>query len=94
MSYFFDGVLLLYDVTYRDSFDNIHSWLGSIINILGENDQTKYCIFLIGNKKDLIGRDGNDRYVEEEEAIKLCEENNIIWGGEISAKTFTEIQLI
>ena len=88
-----DGILLLYDVTNRDSFDNIHSWLGSIINILGENDQTKYCIFLIGNKIDLIGRDGNDRYVEEEEAIKLCEENNIIWGGEISVKIFTEVQL-
>ena len=23
----------------------------------------------------------------------MCEENNIIWGGEISVKTFTEVQL-
>ena len=42
---------------------------------------------------DLIGVDGRERLVSEDEAKSKCEENKLIWGGECSVKTFTLDQL-
>ena len=52
---------------------------------------------LIGNKLDLINKKEKERQVTEEEAIKMCNQFNIIWGGEISVKEIeynTLIELI
>ena len=40
-----DGILIFYDVTNRESFDNVDSWLESIFESLDENERSKYCIF-------------------------------------------------
>ena len=81
-----DGILLLYDVTNRDSFKNVNIWLDSIKEVIGNHKDSKYLIILIGNKIDLIGVDGKERAVTEEEAKNMCTEKNLVWGGECSVK--------
>ena len=81
-----DGILLLYDVTNRDSFKNVENWIESINEMLGSHKDSKYVIFLIGNKIDLIGLEGKERMVTEEEAQNICKEKSLVWGGECSVK--------
>lgn len=88
-----DCILLIYDVTNQESFLNVKSWIESIHESIGNHENSKYVIVLIGNKIDLIGVDGKERCVEEDEAKRKCEEFKLEWGGECSAKTFTDIQL-
>ena len=88
-----DCILLIYDVTNQESFFNVKSWIESIHESIGNHENSKYVIVLIGNKIDLIGVDGKERCVDEEEAKKKCDEYKLEWGGECSAKTFTDIQL-
>ena len=88
-----DCILLIYDITNRDSYDNVKSWINSIHESIGNHENSKYIIVLIGNKVDLIGVDGKVRMVTEEEAKLKCEEFKIIWGGECSVKTYTDIDL-
>ena len=82
-----DGILLLYDITRKDTFKNVELWLDSINEALGSHKDSKYIIILIGNKKDLIGIDGFEREVNEEESKTICTEKGLIWGGEMSVKT-------
>ena len=85
------GLLLMYDITKRETFDNIENWLQNIKDSIGVEE--KYLIVLIGNKVDLANADPDSRTVTNEEAENLCKKNNIFWGGECSAKDFTEEQL-
>ena len=62
------GIIILYDITNKKSFTNIQNWIKLIKET---NDSIPYV--LAGNKCDLI----NKRAVEEEEAIKFSQENNI-----------------
>ena len=89
-----DGILLLYDVTNTESFKNVEIWIESIHESLGNHKDSKYVIFLIGNKIDLIGVDGKERMVTEEEAKNICQEKDLVWGGECSVKNieFSELQ--
>ena len=82
-----DGILLLYDITNRESFKNVGTWIETIHESIGNHSDSKYVIILIGNKLDLIGVDGKVREVEEEEGKEICEEKGLIWGGECSVKT-------
>ena len=85
-----DGIILLYDVTNKESFDQIENWLESIHESIGNQKNSKYIIFLLGNKIDLIGEDGIERCVSEHEAEEKCKEHNLLWGKECSAKTFSQ----
>ena len=78
------GVLMMYDITNLDSFQNIEKWLNDIKNSLGEDNN--YLIILLGNKLDLVSNNIKDREVETEDAEKLCLDNKIFWGGECSVK--------
>ena len=49
---------------------------------------------LVGNKLDLINKKEKERQVSEEEAIKICNHFNMIWGGEISVKEIEYNKLI
>ena len=62
------GIIILYDITNKKSFTNIQNWIKLIKET---NDSIPYV--LAGNKCDLT----NQRAVEEEEAIKFSQENNI-----------------
>ena len=86
-----DGVILVYDITERKTFEHIELWLKSIIDILSDWNNSNYLIILIGNKYDLIGPK-DEREVEIEEGKNLCDNKGIIWGGECSAKEFTDDQ--
>lgn len=87
------GLLLMYDITNKESFDNLDKWINGVKDSLGEDDDDKknndikYIIILLGNKLDLAVND--ERKVTTEEAIELCKKFDIIWGGECSAKDFT-----
>ena len=89
-----DGILIIYDVTSKETFLNVKNWIDSIYESLGNHENSKYIIILIGNKIDLIGVDEKVREVTEEEAIKICKENNLLWGGECSAKTNSDSELL
>jgi len=90
-----DIVMLIYDITNRQSFDDIERWLDDIKDKLSDWKTGHYVIFLLGNKLDLANEDGdgNKREVDEEEAESICEKKSIYWGGECSCKTFTQEQL-
>ena len=84
-----EGIILMYDITKRDTFDNVGSWVESIKDSVGNTDN-KYVVFLIGNKFDLIGLDFGavkyEREVKKEEAEEICKKYNLMWGGEHSIK--------
>ena len=83
-----DGILLLYDITDRKSFDNVSIWVNSIKEAI-EGNKSKYAIILIGNKLDLVEEELKEREVTEEEAKEACEQYKMIWGGETSTKKIT-----
>jgi len=72
------GIILVFDVTLKASFDNVNSWLNEISENL--NDP---CLVLFGNK---IDRDKDEWEVTQEEAKKFAEERNLTY-FETSAKT-------
>ncbi len=82
-----DGILLLYDITDRNSFESIEMWIYSIIDSIGKKVDSKYVILLIGNKLDLVNEGSAKRKVEEQEAIDICKKFKLLWGGERSIKS-------
>ena len=61
-----NGILLVYDITEKDSFNNIGNWLESI----AEETACKLPIVLVGNKSDLI----EERKVTKEEGQKKADD--------------------
>ena len=89
-----DGIIIMYDLTNRNSFDSIENWINIIKELIPSFDGiTKYVIMLIGNKLDLIDDKIKTRQVTEEEAKILCEKHNIIWGGEKSFKNMNKNEI-
>ena len=80
----------MYDITKRETFENVENWIESIKESLGKES---YLIVLIGNKIDLAQEDPELRKVTKEEAERICKTQDILWGGECSAKDFTEEEL-
>ena len=80
-----NGVLVVYDITDRDSFENLNSWL---IEIEKNANKNVYKL-LIGNKCDLEDK----RKVTYEEAEEVCKQFNIYWGGECSVQEMTKEEL-
>ena len=70
-------ILLVYDVTNKESFDSIPKWFSEVLDV--KNDEAVFA--LIGNKIDLF----DNRQVTYEEGKKLANEKNIIF-EEVSAK--------
>ena len=89
-----DGIILMYDITNRGSFDNIEEWINSIKESIGNAHSLEYIIMLIGNKLDLVDDDEQNRTVKEDEAEDICHKFNMIWGGEISIKNIKYDDLI
>jgi Ras-related protein Rab-1A len=71
------GILLVYDITNRDTFSAMKHWIKDIENQVQTNPQ----IVLIGNKLDLPGRT-----VDEDEAIEFAKTHKLEL-FETSAKT-------
>ena len=79
------GVLLVYDVTSKDSFDNIVVWERDIKN----NAPADTVIFLVGNKSDLT----KERVISYQEGKKKADELGMFF-TEVSAKSGDNIHLL
>ena len=67
------GIILMYDLTNRDSFENLNGWL----NLVTQNVSNKI-IMLVGNKLDLAEE---KRIVTETEGMMLAQENKILFSS-------------
>ena len=63
-----DGIVLVYDITKQDTFNNLTFWLEQI-NEKTDDPQ----VTIVGNKSDLA----NLRTVSTKEAQKLADQNNV-----------------
>ena len=88
-----NGVFLLYSITDQKSFKNLNKWLNTVRNKIGNYEDNKYLIFLLGTKLDLVENDENLRKVSEKEAMDFCDKNNINWYGEVSSKNISKKEL-
>ena len=79
------GILLLYDITKENSFENIREWVQNI----REEVYEKAIIFLIGNKIDKK----NERKITTEQGQKLADEYNLPF-FEASAKSGENVEEI
>ena len=77
------GIILMYDITNKKSFDSIIDWISDVKEIKGEN----FPMILVGNKIDL----NESREVTEEMGYELAEKNQIEF-FETSNKDGTNIQ--
>lgn len=75
------GVLLVYDITNSQSFENLEDWL-NVVRKTNEESDTQPAISLIGNKIDLE----HMRTVKMEKHQRFCQENGLI-SQFVSAKT-------
>jgi len=66
------GCILVYDITRRETYDNIKKWL---IEINDNVDYKHIPIILVGNKSDLK----NLRSISTEEAKIFAKENNLLF---------------
>ena len=71
-------IILVYDITSKDSFLGLTDWLKDLTNI--KKDEVIFVV--VGNKKDLDDK----REVKSEEGEKFTKENNFLF-AEVSAKT-------
>mmetsp|Transcript_31378 Transcript_31378/g.90027 ORF Transcript_31378/g.90027 Transcript_31378/m.90027 type:complete len:218 (+) Transcript_31378:75-728(+) len=78
-----DGIMLVYDICDRESFNQIDEWLSEVNKYVTEGT----CKVLIGNKCDLA----SERQVPTEEAKKKAEELGLAF-IEASAKDATNVE--
>ncbi|XP_067312814.1 ras-related protein Rab-28 isoform X2 [Pseudorasbora parva] len=81
------GVLLVYDITNSQSFENLEDWL-NMVRKANEEADTQPAISLIGNKIDLE----HMRTVKMEKHQRFCQENGLI-SQFVSAKTGDSVSL-
>ena len=61
-----DGIIIVYDVTNKDSFDKIHDWVKSVHDNI--DTYREIHMLIVGNKIDLE----ESRQVSKEEGEKIC----------------------
>ena len=81
------GVILVYDVSNRDSFDNLKSMWLKELNVYADLDDL--VLMVVGNKVDLL----EDRQVSTEEGQQLAQDLSALF-MESSAKTCIGIKSI
>ncbi|KAF7692368.1 ras-related protein Rab-18-B [Silurus meridionalis] len=77
------GVILVYDVTKRDSFTKLENWLNELETYCTRNDLVK---MLVGNKIDK-----DNREVDRNEGLKFARKHSMLF-IEASAKTRDGVQ--
>ena len=80
-----NGILLIYDITNRDSFDSISLWVNEIKN----NSPADAILFLVGNKTDLT----KERVISYQEGKNKADELGVSF-AEVSAKNGDNILLL
>ena len=76
-----DGILYVYDITQKSSFDNLKTWIRQ-----SEEITEGFKKIIVGNKSDLE----NERRIQKETVQKFCDDRNIK-GIEVSAKAGTKV---
>ena len=76
------AALICYDITHRESFDNLEVWLEECIS----NGNQEMTLILVGNKIDLE----SEREVTTEEGIQFAKNKNMLF-FETSAKTAEKV---
>ena len=76
-----DGILYVFDITQKSSFDNLKTWIRQ-----SEEITEGFKKIIVGNKSDLE----NERRIQKETVQKFCDERNIK-GIEVSAKAGTKV---
>ena len=79
------GVLVIFDMTNRKSFENVEYWLRN----LEDHGDPKVRRVLVANKSDLAGR----RKVSAEEAASLAQRHNMAY-FEVSAKDNANVETV
>ena len=69
------GALLVYDVTSRETFDELDNWIESLMSKAEPDIQ----VILVGNKVDKVRKDPSLREVEIEEAKFLAERHGFLF---------------
>ncbi len=64
-----DGIILIYDITKQETFNNVRNWITSI----KEEAPAKVVLVLVGNKVD----DEKNRAVPQSEGEKIADEYNL-----------------
>ena len=64
-----DGIILIYDITKQETFNNVRNWITSI----KEEAPAKVVLILVGNKVD----DEKNRAVSQSEGEKIADEYNL-----------------
>ena len=67
------GIILIYDITDRISFELVEIWLSNIKETLSDWETSNYLIMLLGNKLDLVENNIKERAVNIEEVEKNME---------------------
>jgi len=78
------GIILIYDVTQRETFNNLESWINEIKN----NSKKDIKVIIVGNKNDI-----EKRVVSVNEGIDFAKKYNSLY-IDASAKNGTNIMLI
>nr|XP_004038493.3 ras-related protein Rab-28 isoform X1 [Gorilla gorilla gorilla] len=75
------GVLLVYDITNYQSFENLEDWY-TVVKKVSEESETQPLVALVGNKIDLE----HMRTIKPEKHLRFCQENGFS-SHFVSAKT-------
>uniref|UniRef100_A0A8C4RQS8 RAB28, member RAS onco family n=1 Tax=Erpetoichthys calabaricus TaxID=27687 RepID=A0A8C4RQS8_ERPCA len=81
------GVLLVYDITNYQSFENLEDWF-SMVKKVNEESESQPVVYLVGNKIDLE----HMRTVKADKHQRYCQENGIS-SHFVSAKTGDSVYL-
>ena len=76
-----EGIMIVYDVTNQESFENLKNWIQSIKENMGNDFLERIPIVIIGNKID-----SDEREVKTEDGQSFCKQQNYPY-FETSAKT-------
>lgn len=79
-----DLCIIVYDISKRETFENIQTWMDRFNNYTGF-DTGDFPIMILGNKSDIV-----EREIEKEEGEKFANEKNLKF-FEVSAKTADNI---
>lgn len=77
------GAILVYDVTKRESFEKLDSWLNELDVYSTRSDMVK---MLVGNKIDKAAAEGKEAAVSREEGLRWARKHSTLF-IEASAKT-------
>ena len=69
------GALLVYDVTNRESFEELDTWIEGLMSRAEPDIQ----VILVGNKIDKVHQNPSNRQVEVAEAQELAEKNGFMF---------------